>query len=72
MSEKQFIFLKEHYETIETFAYLGMVFWFVPFLFAISYFRNDIIVYICIIMFQLHFWSCVLIFSDDRLWRWIQ
>ena len=61
MIEKQFSFLKKHYETIEAFAYLGMVFWFVPFLFAIFNFKNDIIVYICIIMFLLHFMSYIFI-----------
>ena len=72
MTEKIFHFLKKHYETIEEFAYVGMIFWFVPFLFAIFKFRNDIIVYICIIMFLLHFMSCLLLFDDDRLWRWIR
>lgn len=72
MTEKLFYFLKKHYETIEEFAYVGIIFWFVPFLFAIFKFRNDVIVYICIIMFQLHFWSCLILFDDDRLWRWIR
>lgn len=71
MTEKLFHFLKKHYETIEEFAYIGMIFWFVPFLFAIFKFKNDIIVYICIIMFLLHLGSCFL-FDDDRLWRWIR
>lgn len=72
MTEKIFHFLKKHYETIEEFAYSGMVFWFVPFICAIFKFKNDIICYIIIIMFLLHFMSCLLLFDDDRLWRWIR
>lgn len=72
MTEKRFCFLKKHYETIEEISYTGMIFWFVPFIFAILEFRNDIICYIIIIMFILHFMSCLILFDDDRLWRWIQ
>ena len=70
MAEKRFKFLKEHYDTIKDFAYIGMVLWFVPFLSAVYNFRNDIVCYVCISMFLLHFAS-VMCFDDDRLWRWI-
>ena len=69
---KRFQYLKKHYDTIENLAYVGMVFWFVPFAFAIGMFRNDIVNYICIFMFALHFFSVGVLFDDNRLWRWIK
>ena len=72
MTEKRFKCLKKHYDTLEELAYMGMIFWFVPFIFAIGMFRNDIVCYICIIMFIVHITSVCILFDDDRLWRWIK
>lgn len=69
---KRFTFLKKHYDTIENLAYVGMIFWFPLFILAIGMFRNDIVNYICIFMFALHFFSVGILFDDDRLWRWIK
>ena len=69
---KRFQYLKKHYDIIEDITYVGMVFWFVPFTFAIGMFRNDIVNYICIFMFALHFFSVGVLFDDNRLWRWIK
>ena len=71
MTEKRFKHLKKHYDVLEEMAYMGMVFWFVLFILA-SMFKNDIVCYICIIMFILHFTSVCILFDDCRLWRWIK
>ena len=69
---ERFHWLKEHYEDVESFAYVGMVFWFVPFVFALSMFKNDIVYYFFIFMFFFHLISVIVFFDNDRLWRWIQ
>ena len=75
MTEKRF--LKEHYEEIESLAYCGMVFWFVPFILAVASYGNNGLVCnnfvngFIFIMFFLHM-GLVICFDDDKLWRWIK
>lgn len=69
---EHFQWLKKYYEDIETLAYVGMVFWFVPFVFAFTLFRNDIVCYFFVFMFFFNLISVMVFFDNDRLWRWIQ